>query len=123
MAAAPRRGLRDAFADGGGGFSRPSLRSIPFSSTAPTPPAFVTASDHSERSAPQREGKGSEWRSANRRRQLQTRTPNSRRHANPPPPTGLSRDPDRSSAPGGAAHGHIRTQSGRETHLGGSNLG
>ena len=34
----------------------------------------------------EREGKGSKWRSANRRRQLQTRTTNPRRHANPNPP-------------------------------------
>ena len=34
----------------------------------------------------EREGKGSEWRSASRRCQLQTRTTSPRRHANPPPP-------------------------------------
>ena len=34
----------------------------------------------------EREGKGSEWRSANRCCQLQTRTTNPRRHANAPPP-------------------------------------
>ena len=34
----------------------------------------------------EREGKGSDWRSANRCRQLQTQKKNPRQHANPPPP-------------------------------------
>ena len=59
------------------------------------------ADGHHRRWRERVQGKGSEWRSASRRRQLQTRSLHPWRHANPPPPPppGAPQDPPTTPTP------------------------
>ena len=118
---APARPERDAVQRGvghcGGGVVV-GHRGIGITPPPPPPPpaAGETAGKNSGFGGPslkEREGKGSEWRSADRRRRLQTSTPNPRRHANTLSPPPRPRRRTRSCSVGGTRDMPYRT--GRPT--------